>query len=41
MSPAGGASVVFVPGIWMPAIEMEPLRRLLRKDHGLTGRCFG
>lgn len=36
-----GESVVFVPGIWMPAIEMAPLRRRLDSAHGLTGRCFG
>lgn len=41
VSTGTGESVVFVPGIWMPAIEMEPLRRRLRTAHGLTGRCFG
>ena len=41
MPAANDESVVCVPGIWMPAIEMEPLRRRLHRDHGLTGHCFG
>ena len=30
-----------MPGIWMPAIELVPLRRRLETAHGLAGRCFG
>jgi pimeloyl-ACP methyl ester carboxylesterase len=41
MSTVSGESVVFVPGIWMPAIEMQPLRLRLESAHGLAGRCFG
>lgn len=33
-------SVILVPGIWMPALEMAPLRRRLA-SHGLDGTCFG
>ena len=34
-------SVVLVPGIWMPAIEMTPLRRRLARRYSLVGQCFG
>lgn len=34
-------SVVLVHGIWMPAMEMAPLRRRLAKEFGVVGQCFG
>jgi pimeloyl-ACP methyl ester carboxylesterase len=35
------SSVVYVHGMWMPAIEMAWLRKQLAKKHGLHGELFG
>ena len=34
-------AVIFVPGIWMPAVEMTFLKRQLQRRSGLPGTCFG
>lgn len=35
------ASVILIPGIWMPRFEMTPLMRRVTRECGLDGRCFG
>lgn len=34
-------AVIFIPGIWLPAAEMEFLRRQLAMKYALPGSCFG
>jgi pimeloyl-ACP methyl ester carboxylesterase len=34
-------AAIFVPGIWMPAVEMTFLKRQLQRRFGLPGTCFG
>lgn len=34
-------TVIFIPGIWLPAAEMAFLRRQLARKYALQGSCFG